>query len=411
MVRHETPTLEERASTYVRAQLEGMDEWERALHREWCSLASRNLLTQRLEDGARKSESTQTTPASEAWNPRSLPAGTVIQRDRQRGRSRFVLSGEYIPYEKDPSIVAINVGTLKASTSDEDKYCMLDSGANVMVVPRVKGMEGDKTMCSLVGDKKTEGLIISRLFTETRSDLVVMVENASALLPPAYLVRIAGYKLVWGNVPGGEYFQLRGGYGESVSVQEDDDLLLLGKNTLWRVGHDMYRLMTSIQDCPASGPLLGRHWVDKNKGGQTLPCDFGNHNPLQPPRLGNKESRSKQNGGAIIVQQIPIVEASTCGLSPACVELTSLERIKKRFFKVKGGTPPIRTLCAPVLCVEAKLLISMRSNPVGCSPKPIQLDYSQKRKGKNGLETCESRTTPKREEKWLFSRELDRHDS
>ena len=61
---------------------------------------------------------------------------------------------------------------------------------------------------------------------------MVAVENASVLLPPAYLVRIAGYKLAWGNVPGGEYFQLRDGYGESVAVQEDDDLLFLGKNTL-----------------------------------------------------------------------------------------------------------------------------------------------------------------------------------
>ena len=117
---------------------------------------------------------------------------------------------------------------------------MLASGANVMVVPLTRGMKGDRTMCSLVGDNKTQGLI-SRLYTETRTYLVVAMENASVLLPPAYLVRIAGYKLAWENVPGGEYFQLRDGYGESVAVQEDDDLLFLGKNTLWRVGHDMYR--------------------------------------------------------------------------------------------------------------------------------------------------------------------------
>ena len=104
-----------------------------------------------------------------------------------------------------------------------------------------KGMIGDKTMCSLVGDNKTQGLIISRLYTEARTYLVVAVENASVLLPPAYLVRIAGYKLAWEYVPGGAYFQLQDGYEETVAVQEDDDLLFLGKNTLWRVGHDMYR--------------------------------------------------------------------------------------------------------------------------------------------------------------------------
>ena len=56
---------------------------------------------------------------------------------------------------------------------------------------------------------------------------MVAVEHASVLLPPAYLVRIAGYKLAWENIPGGEYLKLRDGYGEPVSVQEDDDLLFL----------------------------------------------------------------------------------------------------------------------------------------------------------------------------------------
>ena len=143
----------------------------------------------------------------------------------------MVITGEFIPEDDNPRVSTINVGTLKATTSDEDKYCMLDSGANVMVVPLMRDMKGDKNMCSLVGDNKTQGLIISRLYTETRTYLVVAVENASVLLPPAYLVRIAGYKLAWENVPGGEYFKLRDGYGEPVAVQEDDDLLFLGKNT------------------------------------------------------------------------------------------------------------------------------------------------------------------------------------
>ena len=148
------------------------------------------------------------------------------------------------------------VGILRATTSDEDKYCMLDSGANVMVVPLKEGVIGDKTMCSLVGDNKTQGLIISRSYTEARTYLVVAVENASVLLPPAYLVRIAGYKLAWEYVPGGEYFQLQDGYGETVAVQEDDDLLFLGKNALWRVGHDM------VSVCPSAN----RHDLVGNLG-------------------------------------------------------------------------------------------------------------------------------------------------
>ena len=320
----EVEELQSRAREFTRHQVEQLDDWDRALYREWTSLVSRNaiistypleepsgsskvkhrrswqrrsvatrdispqpraavgndpcrpwtsqlgrydpreqrvlgqdgegiscimgdpnsiphLVERNTEDGTTASGSIQTTIASRTWNSDTLPRGTVLRRDRVTGRTRMVVTGEYIPEDENPRVSTINVGTLKATTSDEDKYCMLDSGANVMVVPLMRDMKGDKTMCSLVGDNKTQGLIISRLYTETRSYLVVAVENASVLLPPAYLVRIAGYKLAWEYVPGGEYFKLQDGYGESVAVQEDDDLLFLGKNTLWRVGHDMYR--------------------------------------------------------------------------------------------------------------------------------------------------------------------------
>ena len=55
---------------------------------------------------------------------------------------------------------------------------MLDSGANVLVVPWKPGMKGEKTMCTLVGDNKTEGLIISRLYTHSRVHLIVAVKEA-----------------------------------------------------------------------------------------------------------------------------------------------------------------------------------------------------------------------------------------
>ena len=245
-----------RAHEYTRQQLEHMDDWDRAFHREWISLISRNALTstypleepresskvklrrswqrrsvatrdvspqpraaagrdtlfnprrlwtsqlgrhnpreQRIlsqdeegtshilgspittprlvegntEDGTTTSGSIQTTIASRAWNSDTLPRGTVLRRDRATGRTRMVVTGEFIPEDEGPRVPTINVGTLKATTSDEDKYCMLDSGANVMVVPLMRAMKGDKTMCSLVGDNKTQGLIISRLYTETRS--------------------------------------------------------------------------------------------------------------------------------------------------------------------------------------------------------------------------------------------------
>ena len=158
-------------------------------------------------------------------------------------RNSLELTGNYVPIDRkqtEPSVSAINVGALRAPTSGDDRYCMLDSGANVMVIPRMEGMVGDETMCSLVGDNRATGLIVSRLFIGTKSYLVVAVQNAAVLLPPAYLVRIAGYRLSWANQSGGEIFHLKDGYGELVTVHEDDDLLYLNKNTFWRVAKDMF---------------------------------------------------------------------------------------------------------------------------------------------------------------------------
>ena len=187
---------------------------------------------------------------------RFSPTGTP------RRRTRLEITGEYVPRGgspgtpsrrsqpespvghvqrgRSPFASAINVGALRAPTSGDDRYCMLDSGANVMVIPKMEGMVGDETMCSLVGDNRATGLIVSRLYIGTKSYLVVAVQNAAVLLPPAYLVRIAGYRLSWANQSGGEIFHLKDGYGESVTVHEDDDLLYLNKNTFWRVARDMF---------------------------------------------------------------------------------------------------------------------------------------------------------------------------
>ena len=66
---------------------------------------------------------------------------------------------------------------------------MLDSGANVLVIPWKPGMKGEKTMFTLVGDNKTEGLIVSKLYTHSQIHLIVVVKEAVVLLPISYLVQ------------------------------------------------------------------------------------------------------------------------------------------------------------------------------------------------------------------------------
>ena len=240
----------------VQPGLQEVDDWEGAIHREWSSLISHNaVLEGTVEDGATASGSIQNTPGegtiqvehasvashtivtSRYWNSNPLPRGTVLQRNLQTGRTRLVLTGEFIPDEEDHTVSAINVAAVKGDHTD-DHYCMLDSGANVMVIPWKEGMKGDHTMCAL--DNRTEGLVVARLSTRHRTHLIVAVKEARPLIPISYLIRIAHYRATWRMMGEHDCFQMKDGYGDPVTVTEDEDLLYVGKTTLWRIGYDLY---------------------------------------------------------------------------------------------------------------------------------------------------------------------------
>ena len=99
----EVEALQNRAHEYMRQQVEQMDDWERALHREWVSLISRNAISfpypmeGNLEDGATTSESIQTTPAFQDWNPNANPRGSVLTRNRSRKQTRSAMTGGLFP--------------------------------------------------------------------------------------------------------------------------------------------------------------------------------------------------------------------------------------------------------------------------------------------------------------------------
>ena len=156
--------------------------------------------------------------------------------------------GEYNPRPEDPPTIAavVHLGSLKAKTSDE-QYCMLDSGANVLVIPWKPGMKGEKTMCTLVGENKTEGLIVSRLYTHSRVHLIVAVKEALVLLPISYVVRIANYRVSWKLVLDKDQFLMTDSWGDEVPVTEQEDLTFISKSTFWRVGHDLFHFANKVE--------------------------------------------------------------------------------------------------------------------------------------------------------------------
>ena len=156
--------------------------------------------------------------------------------------------GEYNPRPENVPVASaiVHLGSLKAKTSDE-QYCMLDSGANVLVIPWKPGMKGEKTMCTLVGDNKTEGLIVSKLYTHSRVHLIVAVKEALVLLPISYVVRIANYRVSWKLVLDKDQFLMTDSWGDTVPVTEQEDLTFLSKATFWRVGHDLFHFANKVE--------------------------------------------------------------------------------------------------------------------------------------------------------------------
>ena len=156
--------------------------------------------------------------------------------------------GEYNPRPEHIPIASavVHLGSLKAKTSDE-QYCMLDSGANVLVIPWKPGMKGEKTMCTLVGENKTEGLIVSRLYTHSRVHLIVAVKEALVLLPISYVVRIANYRVFWKLVLDKDQFLMTDSWGDNVPVTEQEDLTFISKSTFWRVGHDLFHFANKVE--------------------------------------------------------------------------------------------------------------------------------------------------------------------
>ena len=136
--------------------------WERARQEERLSLlALHSSQTYPEERASSSSGSTQAPPRevidvgqisatspniviTRRWRNQTLPIGQAFQIDRLTGRTRLIRTGEFIPEaDEDPEsaesedenrVSAVSVGAVKA-TGSEDHYCMLDSGANVMVIP------------------------------------------------------------------------------------------------------------------------------------------------------------------------------------------------------------------------------------------------------------------------------------
>ena len=164
--------------------------------------------------------------------------------------------GEFNPrLEISPSVTAVvHLGSLKAKTSDE-QYCMLDSGANVLVIPWKPGNEGRENHVYFGWRKQDRrpdcvttlySLTCSSYCSRERGASPSSVKEALVLLPISYVVRIANYRVSWKLVLDKDQFLMTDSWGDNVPVTEQEDLTFISKATFWRVGHDLFHFANKV---------------------------------------------------------------------------------------------------------------------------------------------------------------------
>ena len=116
------------------------------------------------------------------------------------------------------------MGAVRGDHSD-DHHCMLLSEANVMVTPWKKGMKVGHTMCVLVGDNRTEGLVVAS-----------GGQGGQTINSHVNLIRVAHHRATWRMMGEHDCFQMKDGYGVPVTVMKDEDMLYVGKTTCRGLG-------------------------------------------------------------------------------------------------------------------------------------------------------------------------------
>ena len=202
----------ERPSGSLR-DLSESEVWERAAQEERLSLLAQHVSQTCPDEGVSSSPgSTQAstrevidvshisatspfTVTTRQWRGQTLPKGQAFQIHTRTGRTRLIRTGEFIPEATEDS----------PSTEPEDDH-----------------------------------RVPARLATRHRTHLIVAVKGAKPLIPISYLIRIAHCRATWRMMGEHDCFQMKDGYGDPVMVNEEEDLLYVGKTTLWRIGHDLY---------------------------------------------------------------------------------------------------------------------------------------------------------------------------
>ena len=99
--------------------------------------------------------------------------------------------------KKQESSVAAHMLMLNAIEQADPKcFCLLDTGANALVLPRKDDMSGTEAQCTVPGGNVVPGTVVQVLHFAGEDYQIVAIDGASPLMPLSWLILLAGWSYV-----------------------------------------------------------------------------------------------------------------------------------------------------------------------------------------------------------------------
>ena len=123
---------------------------------------------------------------------------------------------------------------------DSRCFCLLDTGANALVLPRKGEMLGTEAQCTVPGGTVVPGTVVQTLHYGEDDYHVVAIEGASPLMPLSWLILLAGWSYMPVVKDGKMEVTIASPRGMSVTLVERSKMHYIDKATFFNVLRDAW---------------------------------------------------------------------------------------------------------------------------------------------------------------------------
>ena len=120
-------------------------------------------------------------------------------------------------------------------------YCLLDTGANALALPRRDKMKGSEAQRTVPGDSVVPGMVVQVVACDGEEYHAVAIEGASPLLPLSWPILVAG----WQHIPrldkGRMCVSIQSPEGVITELTERSKMHYLDQDTFWAVLNDVWK--------------------------------------------------------------------------------------------------------------------------------------------------------------------------